>query len=93
MNIVSLRTFIQSIHSKSYLSDFVLDTNEYILENALKVFHTDYERWYPKQEMSVEKLYYTPQLVSVLMYRIARIYNERIPGGVIRSCIRCLAER
>lgn len=67
-----IKGFLETIEKKVYLPSQYFDISNEHLEKAIAIFKTDWERWFPESIINIEKLYYTPQLISVLCYRIAR---------------------
>lgn len=69
---------------KSYFS-----IDDAILNKSTKIFEKDYLRWYDNTNIDINKLFLTPQLISVLCYRISRelflksqlFYNQQIGGN------------
>lgn len=75
MNAKSLFNLLESWLAHSYLYQESLFYNEDIYTTALSNFQSDYACWYPyDQAIDVHKLIITPQLHSILTYRIARLF-------------------
>ena len=82
--------------SKTYFSEEKLDYDVELYKNAIDQFIDDYRRWYDGEVIDIHRLNITPQLHTVLTYRLARllylkgneeqasVYSvlERIPGLV-----------
>lgn len=75
MTPLALYKLVCSWLSLSYLRKESLRYDERIYREALAEFWYDYIRWYPSDvQIEERKLILTPQLHSVLTYRLARLY-------------------
>lgn len=84
MTVSDFKSLLTSWVSNSWLSHHDFSCDEILIERAILRFKTDYVRWYASdEEICIEKLNNTPQLISVLLYRIAReIYLSDAESGV-----------
>lgn len=93
MTVSDFRTLLKIWVSGSWLSDHNFICDDILIEKAIQIFKKDYQRWYVNDEdIDAHKLSETPQLISMLLYRISReIYlNDANPelcvwGGVKNS--------
>lgn len=71
-NLSEIKEFLSFIISKSFIPQHYFSIKETFLHECVKDFQADYERWFPSDNgINVDKLLFTPQLTSVLCYRIA----------------------
>ena len=75
MNSNELFELISEWKSKTFLYNQSLVFDKEIYEEALSVFFSDYNRWFPHdKEINVDHLILKPQLHAILTYRLARLY-------------------
>lgn len=74
----SIYKYIIRLKECSFLRDFKIEYDSEVFEKATSVFKEDFKRWY-NEPISLERLSITPQLQTVLLYRIAHYtYDKRI---------------
>lgn len=72
----NIKTLIEVFSHKSYLPIEYFKISNDILKQAIEDFRGDYLRWYPNDNSIIKnKLLLTPQLFSLLCYRISRMIN------------------
>lgn len=87
-NLHTIKELLSRIICKSYLPKSYFSIDDAILNKSTKIFEKDYLRWYDNTNIDINKLFLTPQLISVLCYRISRelflksqlFYNQQIGG-------------
>jgi hypothetical protein len=79
MNPSELKELISSFTKGSWLSTLDFSCPQELLEKVVVEFQEDYNRWYPGI-LDIEKLCVTPQLISVLAYRMSHRINA-LRGG------------
>lgn len=88
-NLHTIKELLSRIIYKSYLPKSYFSIDDAILNKSTKIFEKDYLRWYDNTNIDINKLFLTPQLISVLCYRISRELflksqlsnNQQIGGG------------
>lgn len=88
-NLHTIKELLSRIICKSYLPKSYFSIDDAILNKSTKIFEKDYLRWYDNTNIDINKLFLTPQLISVLCYRISRelflksqlFYNQQIGGN------------
>ena len=82
--------------SNSWLCSHDFKCDDQIIEESIRVFQSDYSRWYPNDRtINVYNIQYTPQLIAMLLYRISRnVYlsnlKSNVYGGFMGGVKRCL---
>ena len=77
MLVNTLQENINEWKNHSYLAKYKFDCDDRILQDALDIFQSDYNRWYVGN-IDFNKINITPQLQAVLCYRIAHnIYSQK----------------
>lgn len=84
--IESIKELLKCFVDKSYIPCNYFDLDETLLECSVKTFKDDYLRWFPNDEfIDSAKLLITPQLSTLLCYRISRaiksLSNNKLPTG------------
>ena len=70
----TLRGKVRQWADGTWLKDMRFACSDGVYAQAIENFAADYARWYPADdEIDLAKLEHTPQLIAVLMYRIARL--------------------
>lgn len=87
-NLHTIKELLSRIICKSYLPKSYFSIDDAILNKSTKIFEKDYLRWYGNTNIDINKLFLTPQLISVLCYRISRelflksqLFNSQQIGG------------
>lgn len=78
MTVTELRNFISHLKKHTWLSDQNFDCPDCILKKSILQFQDDYNRWYPGI-ISTSKLLITPQLIAMILYRIAHNIRQLPP--------------
>ena len=70
--------------SNSWLCSHDFKCDDQIIEESIRVFQSDYSRWYPNDRtINVYNIQYTPQLIAMLLYRISRnVYLSNLKSNV-----------
>ena len=81
MKSIQVIQLINQWKSNCYLSNYSFDCPAHLIDDALAKFQSDYNRWY-EGVIDIKRLSLTPQLQTVLCYRIANnIYKNGGGGG------------
>lgn len=78
ISVDELRHLIAIWSKGSWLSQNNFECPDHVLIQALHEFQSDYTRWYCGDVIK-EKISVTPQLIAILMYRIAHIISQLPP--------------
>ena len=78
MKSIQVIQLINQWKSNCYLSNYSFDCPAHLIDDALSKFQSDYNRWY-EGVIDIKRLSLTPQLQTVLCYRIA---NNVYKNGV-----------
>ena len=85
MKSIQVIQLINQWKSNCYLSNYSFDCPAHLIDDALSKFQSDYNRWY-EGVIDIKRLSLTPQLQTVLCYRIA---NNVYKNGGWRTYILC----
>jgi hypothetical protein len=85
MKSIQVIQLINQWKSNCYLSNYSFDCPAHLIDDALAKFQSDYNRWY-EGVIDIKRLSLTPQLQTVLCYRIA---NNIYKNGGWRTYILC----
>lgn len=81
MNVESFKTLLCEWVNHSWLSSLNFDCEDKYINEAIVTFESDYRRWFPNDSnIDVYKLKTTPQLISMLLYRVSRVLHIRDLG-------------
>lgn len=77
--------YIIRLKECSFLRDFKIEYDSEVFEKAINTFEYDFKRWY-NESFSLERLSITPQLQTVLLYRIAHyIYDKHTNNHLLTN--------
>ena len=89
MKSIQVIQLINQWKSNCYLSNYSFDCPAHLIDDALAKFQSDYNRWY-EGVIDIKRLSLTPQLQTVLCYRIANnVYKNGGGGGAGAPGGRC----
>ena len=80
MKSIQVIQLINQWKSNCYLSNYSFDCPAHLIDDALAKFQSDYNRWY-EGVIDIKRLSLTPQLQTVLCYRIANNVYKNGGGG------------
>lgn len=73
MNVSDFKSLLNTWVSNSWLINHDFSCEDNHIEQGINVFWKDYLRWFPNDyQIRLDKLNETPQLIAMLLYRIAR---------------------
>lgn len=84
MTVLEFRKLLDIWTSNSWLCSHDFKCDDQIIEESIRVFQSDYSRWYPNDRtINVYNIQYTPQLIAMLLYRISRnVYLSDLKSNV-----------
>lgn len=73
MTVSEFKSLLDTWVGHSWLSNHDFSCEDKHIEQGINVFWKDYLRWFPDDyQINLDKLNETPQLIAMLLYRIAR---------------------
>ena len=82
MDVEDFKTLLSEWVGHSWLHGLDFDCEDRFINEAIVNFETDYLRWFPNDSaIDTYKLKTTPQLISMLLYRVSRVlYISNLDG-------------
>ena len=94
MTVNEFKSLLNDWKSHSWLHNHDFQCDYTIIEQSIKNFESDYKRWYPNDsDINLFNVKNTPQLISMLLYRISRaLYVNNLDGGGYSLLVRHIGQ-